>query len=549
MKNVVNDKSQVLMESLFKQGEDSFSEGKYEEAKQCFLSVLQTDYCNAETLNNLGVIFYKEGNNKTASELFLRALSLDPYYQDAALNLATILMTKNGTESLSELGKDMFGTGSLERAKDCFLSVLRMDSSNVEALNNLGVIFYQEGNSNRATEYLLRALSIDLYYRDAALNLAKVLRTVNQLAAMKQLVNKLVQHNPRDKEMRDILDEICLMSHINAHNPSSPSIGTLASTDWNQWKADSIYLEISGVCNAKCIYCAQARLRQSECYGSMVSPLMFERILNRLFEINVIDNSKIKSISLYIWGEPFLNPHIDDILQILRKYKLYARISSNFIRSPNIDNDNLPIISSLAFSLSGLSEDSYGRIHGAPLNKTLENFERLYEKLRKYSPDTYIYIAWHRYLFNENEFWKAHNYFNRPGIEFIPSIAHLTDVHVMMDYLRGKLPEDRIKQLLQDLFLDHINGGLAYIQKEQRCHICPAWDRLAIDETGQLLLCCGTTRYDSDHVIGNILEMSAEEIWKRKAADPLCNECISSGVAHWYHDARFQNPPFPVRQE
>ena len=313
-------------------------------------------------------------------------------------------------------------------------------------------------------------------------------------------------------------------------------------------KASTVYIEISGKCNAKCSYCIQRRLKQAKHFGGIMSPILFEQILDYLFKLEILDKFNSYDICLYNWGEPFLNPEINDILQILKKKKLYGVISSNFIVRPDIDKECLPVISTLTFSLSGFSQDSYGRIHGASLDKVLNNFEDFYVKIRKYSLKTKIQIAWHRYLFNENEFWDAYRYFNRPGISFSPAIAYLNDLLEMIDFLEGGLPEDRKKQAEKDLFLNHIRKDIAYHKKKSKSYRCPAWDFLVIDETGQLSLCCGVTRYDSEHVLGNILEMSAEEIWKSKFSNPLCNKCLSSGLARWAYNrdiGGFHDKPWP----
>ena len=318
--------------------------------------------------------------------------------------------------------------------------------------------------------------------------------------------------------------------------------------DSNVRKASTIFIEISGKCNAKCPYCTQRRLKQTKHFGGAMSPILFEQILDHLFELGIFEKAKTYSIPLYNWGEPFLNTEINDILQILKKKKLYADISSNLIVKPDIDKELLPIISKLTFSLSGFSQDSYGRIHGASLKKVLNNFEDFYVILRQYSPKTMIQISWHRYLFNENEFWDAYKYFNRPGIRFLPLIAFINDFFVMMDFLKERLSEDRKNQFEKDLFLNHIRKRIAYHKKKSKNYRCPAWDFLVIDEIGQLLLCCGPSRYDSNHVLGNILEMSAEEIWKSKLSNALCNECISSGLARWAYNqdiGGFYDRPWP----
>lgn len=297
---------------------------------------------------------------------------------------------------------------------------------------------------------------------------------------------------------------------------------------------NGMFIEISGKCNAKCPYCAQWRLKQENHFGEIMSPVLFEQILDHLIKIKIIDKS-LSYITLYNWGEPFLNPKINDILQILKDRKLKADISSNFIMMPNIDKELLPVIEILKISLSGFTQDSYSRIHGATLSKVLNNFENFYKYLRKYSPKTTVTVLWHRYRFNEKELWDAHKYFNRPGINFKPTRAFLNDGLETIDFLKGNLPKDRLKQAEKDIFLENIKERAYNNKKSKNCY-CPQWNRLAIDETGQLLTCCAFTRYDSAHVLGNILEMYAEEIWSSKLSDPICNECISCGFANFSGD-------------
>ncbi|MFZ3071746.1 MAG: radical SAM protein [Thermodesulfobacteriota bacterium] len=298
-------------------------------------------------------------------------------------------------------------------------------------------------------------------------------------------------------------------------------------------KVLSIFIEISGRCNAKCPYCARQRFKQRYS-GKNMSPVLFEQILDHLLDIDILHRDHNPTILLYNWGEPFLNPGINDILKILKEKKLYAGISSNFILKPEVDKDNLQVISEVTFSLSGFSQDSYGKIHGASLNRVLDNFEDFYDKIRAYAPNTKIRIAWHRYIFNEREFWEAYKYFDRPGINFNPAVAYLNDLSEMLNYaergLPGVLSEDRQRQVEADLFFNYISQKLAYHRQRSKHYQCFMWKYLVIDEIGQLLLCCGMTNDDLDHILGNVLEMSAEEIWQKKLSDSICKRCILSGL-------------------
>ena len=308
-------------------------------------------------------------------------------------------------------------------------------------------------------------------------------------------------------------------------------------------KVSTIFIEVSGRCNAKCPYCARRRFDQR--YSGMnMSPVLFEQILDHLRNIGLLHRARTSAIALYNWGEPFLNREINDILDILKKRNLYAGVSSNFIVKPEVDEDHLQIIRNVTFSLSGFSQDSYGRIHGALLNRVLDNFEQFYERFHDCAPNRKIDIAWHRYKFNEKELWKAFKYFDRPGIRFRPTVAYLNDLIEMLRFSEGGLSPERREQAETDLFLDYISDILAYHKQRSTRYSCFMWDHLVIDEAGQLMLCCGMTHHDEEHVLGNVLEMSAEEIFQKKFSDPICNSCIASGVPR--AALCFGNKPLPL---
>jgi len=313
-------------------------------------------------------------------------------------------------------------------------------------------------------------------------------------------------------------------------------------------KANNVYIEISGSCPGKCPYCAQWRLKSTKKFGKLMPHALFTQILDHLLSIEVIDPSITSIINLINWGEPFVNIEINQILKSLEDKGLSAGLSSNFIVKPNIEKELLSAISGLTLSLSGFSQETYGKIHGAQLEKVLNNFEWLYERFRKYSPETKISVSWHRYLFNEHELWKAYKYFKRPGINFVPEIAYYDDAQEMINFLRGKLSEDRMLQGRNDLFLNYLHKLIDRHRRQTKNYYCQQWDRIVIDERGQLLLCCGVTGYDSKHVLGKVLEMSAKDIWKGKSSDPFCKRCISTGFARFGNTIRsywFLGKPLP----
>jgi len=110
-------------------------------------------------------------------------------------------------------GEKLFTDGRIEDAEDQFLSIVEKDSKSKEAYNNLGVIAFQKNDMKSAIDYFSRSLEIDYSYKDAVFNYVDVLRTLNQSQIALPLLEKIVEKNPNDREIKQLLDEICPETH------------------------------------------------------------------------------------------------------------------------------------------------------------------------------------------------------------------------------------------------------------------------------------------------------------------------------------------------
>lgn len=79
------------MYNKIEEGEMLFAKGKYEEAENCFLSVIKKDSNNKEAHNNIGVVAYLQNDLEKAVDCFKRSLKSDPFYKDAILNFTDLL--------------------------------------------------------------------------------------------------------------------------------------------------------------------------------------------------------------------------------------------------------------------------------------------------------------------------------------------------------------------------------------------------------------------------------------------------------------------------
>jgi pyruvate-formate lyase-activating enzyme len=299
--------------------------------------------------------------------------------------------------------------------------------------------------------------------------------------------------------------------------------------------AGRVMIEIAGVCQAKCPYCAQnsGKARRLEKLGTYMPVDMFRSTIERLSKSQAVRTGRVDRVYLYNWGEPFLAPAFNEYLEILKEHKLFAVISSNFQKVPTIKTELLPVINEVLFSLSGMSDDTYGRIHGGPIDVVLENFEKFNASLKHHSPASRIFMSWHRYKFNEHEFWKAYDYSRRNGIGFIPSVAFMNDLIELVQAASNKLPADRKSDAERDMFFEHMVNSIESYSAGGKDYDCPAWDDIVVDEKGKLLICCGT---DSNSAVGHALHTSFEEMRQNKVKSGLCKVCKEKGVAEWAHN-------------
>lgn len=299
---------------------------------------------------------------------------------------------------------------------------------------------------------------------------------------------------------------------------------------FKQFKPELCFIEISGACNAKCPYCVKGRGIQAQ--GGIMPVEKFERILVHLKTNDMLPSSGI--IHLFNWGEPLLHPQINRIIQTCGKYGLFAFISSNLIYLPKLEPDSLRLLTGVGVSLSGFSDNSYGRIHGKNLRAVLDNIDRLYLMAIDAKCRWRPHVLWHRYRFNESEMSTAERFFRNRNIGFQPSIACLNGIDLAMDfYFDKRMDRSERKKIEADLFTEYMRE--IHHRLRDGKYLCPQWSYLNIDEDANLLLCCGWSTSVRQSVLGSFLEMNEKQIRNLKTTASLCSKCIERGVAQFGH--------------
>ncbi len=105
-------------------------------------------------------------------------------------------------------GETLFAEGRIDEAADFFLSAVEKGKNNKEAYNNLGVVAIEKKDVKAAIECFTRSLEIDPFYKVALINYTDLLKTLNQLHVAIPLLEKIIEMDPNDKEIHQLLEDI-----------------------------------------------------------------------------------------------------------------------------------------------------------------------------------------------------------------------------------------------------------------------------------------------------------------------------------------------------
>ena len=297
--------------------------------------------------------------------------------------------------------------------------------------------------------------------------------------------------------------------------------------------ANSVRIEICGSCNAKCLFCHSGNVPFDK--EKIISPKSFDDTLYHLKKINLLT----KNVYLYDRGEPFMHKEIGNILDICRQHGLNALMSTNASRVPDLTNDQWKTIKVLKVSMSGITEKSYKLIYGLNVRQVRRNVEKI---ARHASTSCDLRVNWLKYTFNREEEKEARRWLESLGFNFRDKLASLIQMEKLIDLKEKRISESELDNLknyllldekknvsLNQLLLDNVSSGNI---KTVDNFVCFQWDHIIIHNDGELLKCCSLSPFYPENRLGNIMELNADEIKRRKyEMTKTCNKCIKYGFA------------------
>lgn len=296
----------------------------------------------------------------------------------------------------------------------------------------------------------------------------------------------------------------------------------------NQFK--KVTLEVTGFCNAKCKWCKTGRInryKENVSYGEFLTPEICKRGIDYLLENEIINPDEV-IVDLFNWGEPFLNPRLNEILEVLNDRNIRYGLSTNASHYVKIKEEYLDNLQYLIISISGFSEKTYKNIHSLDLNNILDNIKQFSSDLKTKCYNYKIIMNYHVYQYNICEIEEAHAFCEDNEIAFSPHVAYLADSELFDAYLSKSLEYDILDEAAKELLFGAIQEKIEEYKTLEK-FICPQYDNLVLDEKMNIIPCC---LYTSKENMGTVYNYSGQELLELKMNFPKCKTCIQSGQAY-----------------
>lgn len=287
----------------------------------------------------------------------------------------------------------------------------------------------------------------------------------------------------------------------------------------------NIGIEVSSFCNARCVYCAHSRKEHGVYEGNMTMEL-FHKVIEEIHRFP----KKIRLIETYSFGEPLCNPHLEEMIAIIRQENIAEKINFTtnglLFNKKRVDALMAAGIDTIRISLQGLNAEMYDKMCGVKVKfeDFLNNLRYLYKhrgkcKIRMKIAD----VALKDIPDGEKKFEEM---FGDMADSLF--VEHILPIYQGVDY--GSLDQ---------MILDNSMNGRGNVAQNEVHKVCHRpFYRLRVTANGEVMANCCDQPHDIRY--GNINEQGLVELWNGKARTaflkmqlqgkrfqhPVCKECV-----------------------
>jgi radical SAM protein with 4Fe4S-binding SPASM domain len=279
-----------------------------------------------------------------------------------------------------------------------------------------------------------------------------------------------------------------------------------------------LVLESGNMCNLKCPLCPTPS-REKRIPKGFLTLENAKKIIDQF--------PALLHLNLSLWGEPFLNKQIFEIIEYAKERNIEVLVQSNL----NIFSEEIArkLIESgldiLQISLDGASQETYEKYRiGGTFSEVIANIE-LIRKMQKEMDNCTTKIIWKMVVnkFNEHEKEKASQWAEKLGVDFT-----VVEIYTPPGAAKDWKPEEA----LSDSFRIHTDIV-------ESCY--SLWQVATVNFNGDVMPCC--SEFSPKDTIGNLFEEPFKVIWNNEKFQNLrrknkkginCYACHVDKETNWY---------------
>jgi len=245
-------------------------------------------------------------------------------------------------------------------------------------------------------------------------------------------------------------------------------------------------IEITNICNHKCIFCPCGRGLSTR-KKSYINDELCLRIIKEGYELGV------REITFQIYGEPFINKNLNKYVQFAKQLGysyVYLTTNGSLATPKKIDAILAAGLDSIKFSVNGTTKEKYLKIHGCDDFETVKRNIKYCNSARKnYNRKINLFIS----CVVTDKSMSEVQMFKDEFIEFVDDV-----VFYRADIRGGLVPEN----LKLAVSLPPLKQGRKCVQP---------FNGICISCEGMLSPCC--LDYDLNLVIGNLCDSNLKDLY------------------------------------
>lgn len=303
----------------------------------------------------------------------------------------------------------------------------------------------------------------------------------------------------------------------------------------------NLYIDSFSHCNLRCPSCAVGNIEGN---NTVTKGLLTPELLATILE-KALAEMKLTSVGLYNWTEPFLNPHLPDLIRVVKDYDQWCALSTNLnvLRNPDELFEAKP--DWLRVSVSGFDQDTYVKAHvGGDIEDVKRNMILLAESRDRCGATTDIEVFFHKYVDNQEDEEMMKRFSESLGFKFVSAWAYMMPVEKVLAYVDPNFTDITLNDAdlgIFDRLALETNEAVAVSSSHKLTSCSLQEEMVTMDVEGNVMLCCAASGKESN-ILCRFLDHSFADIQEMKHNHSLCGPClkVSLPVLYGHMDSRFE---------